>query len=68
METKIQNDLRPLYKCYSQYKLLFDYYKENKSIRSRREIEERLDYLKKNKCKERSEIETLLWFLKVDNS
>lgn len=66
MNDKIQDDLRPLYKCYAQYKMLFDYYQENKTVRSKEEIEERLEYIKKNKVKQRSEIETLLWFLNVE--
>lgn len=62
---KIKDSLRPLYDCYSQYKALYDFYQNNKEVRTRKEIEERIEYLKKNKCKERNELETLMWCLKV---
>lgn len=64
MNDKIQDNLRPLYNCYAQYKMLYEYYQENKSIRSKEEIKERINYLKKNpKINQKTEIETLLWFL-----
>lgn len=66
MNNKIQNDLKPLYNCYAQYKMLFDYYRENKTVRSKEEIEARLEYIKKNRVKQRNEIETLLWLLNVE--
>ena len=64
MSDKIQDNLRPLYNCYSQYKMLYDYYQGNKSMRSKEEIQERIEYLKKNpKINQRNELETLLWLL-----
>ena len=64
MNDKIQDNLKPLYNCYSQYKMLYDYYQGNKSMRSKEEIQERIEYLKKNpKINQRNELETLLWLL-----
>ena len=64
MNDKIQDNLKPLYNCYSQYKMLYDYYQGNKSMRSKEEIQERIEYLKKNpKINQRTELETLLWIL-----
>lgn len=64
MNDKIQDNLKPLYNCYSQYKMLYDYYQGNKSMRSKEEIQERIEYLKKNpKINQRTELETLLWLL-----
>ena len=64
MNDKIQDNLKPLYSCYAQYKLLFDFYQGNKSMRSKEEILERIEYLKKNpKINQRNELETLLWLL-----
>lgn len=64
MNDKIQDNLRPLYNCYSQYKMLYDYYQDNKSMRSKEEIQERIEYLKKNpKITQRTELETLLWLV-----
>lgn len=65
MNDEIQDNLKPLYRCYSQYKLLYDYYQDNKSMRSKEEIKERIEYLKNNpKINQRSELECLLWLLK----
>ena len=64
MNDQIQDNLKPLYRCYSQYKMLYDYYQQNKTIKSREEIQERLEYLRKNpKCNQKDEINTLLWIL-----
>ena len=54
MNDKIQDNLKPLYSCYAQYKMLYDYYQDNKSMRSKEEIKERIEYLKKNpKCNQK---------------
>ncbi len=64
MNDKIQDNLKPLYSCYAQYKLLFDFYQGNKSMRSKEEIQERIEYLKKNpKINQRNELESLMWVL-----
>lgn len=64
MNDKIQDNLKPLYSCYAQYKMLYDYYQSNKSIRSKEEIQERIEYLKKNpKINQRNELESLMWVL-----
>jgi hypothetical protein len=64
MNDKIQDNLKPLYSCYAQYKMLFDYYQDNRTIRSKEEIKERIEYLKKNpKINQRTELECLLWLL-----
>lgn len=63
MNDKIQDNLKPLYSCYAQYKMLFEFYMQNKKVRSKEEVEERIEYLKKNKINQRTELETLLWFI-----
>lgn len=64
MNDNIQDNLRPLYNCYAQYKMLFDYYQDNKTMRSKEEIKERIEYLKNNpKISQRTELETLLWLV-----
>lgn len=60
----IKDNLYALYEVYSQYKLLYAFYQENKDIKNAEEVKERIEYLKKNpKCKQKSEIECLLWLL-----
>lgn len=60
----IKDNLYALYEVYSQYKLLYAFYQENKNIKSAEEVKERIEYLKKNpKCKQKTEIECLLWIL-----
>ena len=64
MNDKIQDNLKPLYSCYAQYKMLYGYFQENKSMRSKEEIQERIEYLKKTpKRIQRTELETLLWLI-----
>lgn len=63
---EIKNNLYDLYSVYSQYKLLFAFYNQNKSMRTREEISERIEYIKKNKIKQKNELETLLWVLNID--
>lgn len=64
MNDKIQDNLKPLYSCYAQYKMLYDYYQDNKIMRSKEEIVERIEYLKKNpKCRQKTELECLLWLI-----
>ena len=68
MNDEIQNNLKPLYRCYAQYKMLYDYYQDNKTMRSKEEIKERIEYLKKNpKIIQRNELECLMWVLKEVN-
>lgn len=60
----IKDNLYALYEVYNQYKLLYAFYQKYKSIRNEEDIRERIEYLKKNpKCKQRDEINTLLWLL-----
>lgn len=63
---KIEDNLFALYDCYAQYKLLFKFWQENKKVRQKNEIKERLEYLKVNKCNGRNEKETLEWILNAD--
>ena len=64
MNGEIKDNLYDLYSSYRQHKQLFEYWQQNKSIRSKEEILERLEYLKKNpKINQRTELETLLWLL-----
>lgn len=63
----IKDNLYDLYSVYNQHKLLFNYYHANKDMKTKQEIEERIEYLKKYKVKQRDEISTLLWVLgKID--
>lgn len=64
--TEIKDNLYDLYSVYQQYKALFNYYQQNKSMKTRDEISERIEYIKKNKIKQKSELETLLWVLGLD--
>lgn len=60
----IKDNMYALYEVYNQYKLLYNFYQKYKSIRNEKDIRERMEYLKKNqKCKQKTEIETLLWLL-----
>ena len=64
MNNEIKDNLYDLYSSYHQHKQLFEYWQQNKSIRSKEEILERLEYLKKNpKINQRTELETFLWLL-----
>ena len=64
--TEIKDNLYDLYSVYQQYKALFNYYKQNKSMKTREEISERIEYIKKNKIKQKNELETLFWVLNID--
>lgn len=64
--TEIKDNLYDLYSVYQQYKALFNYYQQNKSMKTRDEISNRIEYIKKNKIKQKSELETLLWVLGLD--
>lgn len=60
----IKDNLYALYEVYSQYKLLYAFYQENKDIKSANDIKDRIEYLRKNpKCRQKTEIECLLWIL-----
>lgn len=63
--TEIKDNLYDLYSVYQQYKALFNYYQQNKSMKTREEISERIEYIKKNKIKQKNELETLLWVLNI---
>ncbi|MBQ7030818.1 MAG: hypothetical protein IJN13_00405 [Bacilli bacterium] len=65
-DSEIVENLYPLWNMVTQYKLLYEYWKNNhsKKIKSEQEIRERLEYIKKNpNVKQLSEFETLLWIL-----
>lgn len=64
--TEIKDNLYDLYSVYKQYKALFNYYQQNKSMKTREEISERIEYIKKNKIKQKNELETLFWVLNID--
>ncbi len=60
----IKDNMYALYEVYSQYKLLYAFYQENKDIKSANDIKDRIEYLRKNpKCRQKTEIECLLWIL-----
>lgn len=67
MNENIKDNLYDLYASYHQHKLLFEFWKQNNSIKTKEEVEQRLEYIKKNKIKQRNELETLLWVLGEDN-
>jgi len=64
---EIKNNLYDLYSVYNQYKLLYSFYNQNKSMKTREQISERIEYIKKNKIKQRNELETLLWVIGVED-
>ena len=62
-DNQIKDNLYDLYGSYNQHKLLFKFWKDHKDIKGKDEILERVEYIKKNKLKQRNELETLLWVL-----
>ncbi len=62
-DREIKNNLYPLYDAYNQYKLLFEFYRSFQGMTSVEQIKERIEYLTKNKVKQRNELETLLWVI-----
>ena len=68
VDNEIKDNLYDLYASYRQHKQLFEFWKKYQNIKNEAEIRERIEYLKKNKIKQRNELETLLWILnEVDN-
>lgn len=63
---KIKENLFDLYTLVHQHKALYEYYQEHKTIKSETEIKERIDYILKNKIKQKDEISTLLWVIGKD--
>lgn len=61
---EIKDNLYALYEVYRQYKLLYSFHQKYKNIKNEDDIRDRIEYLKKNpKCKQKTEIECLLWIL-----
>ena len=52
-----------LYASYNQHKLLFEFYKDHQNVKGIDEIKNRIEYITKNKIKQRDEISTLLWVI-----
>lgn len=65
-KNKIKDNLYDLYAMYNQYKLLFNFWKQNQSMKTRDEIMDRFNYIKKNKINQRNELETLMWVIGED--
>ena len=63
MDNEIKDNLYDLYSLYRQHKQLYKFWKDNKSMRTKEEIQERIEYIKKHKVNQKTEIETLLWIL-----
>lgn len=63
MDNEIKDNLFDLYASYNQHKKLFLFWKKYQNIKNEDDIRDRIEYLKKNKVKQRSELETLLWIL-----
>lgn len=59
----IKDNLSDLYALYRQHTRLFDFWKTHKNIKSEEEILNRIEYISKNKIKQKNEIETLIWVL-----
>jgi len=62
METKEPN-LYCLYELYRNYKLLYEFHQKFRNIKNEDDIRNRIEYIKKNKVKQRNELETLLWVI-----
>lgn len=52
-----------MYGAYSDFKALYDFYNDNKNIKTESEILDRIEYIKKWGANQKSEIETLYWVL-----
>lgn len=64
MNKEIKENLYPLYDMYNQYKMLFNFYMAFKDMKNTDDINERIEYIKKNpQMKQKSELETLLWII-----
>ena len=66
MMNKIKDNLFDLYSLVQQHKALYEYYQKHKSIKSELEIQQRIDYILKNKIKQKDEVSTLLWVIGKD--
>ena len=68
VDNETKDNLYDLYASYKQHKQLYEFWKKYRKIKNEDEIRERIEYLKKNKIKQRNELETLMWILnEVDN-
>ena len=58
-----------LYELYKDYKFLYEFWKkfQNKRVVSDDELRERMEYILKNKVKQRDEISTICWILGVED-
>lgn len=67
----VKENLYDLWTIVEQYKFLHNYYWERENskykIKTRKQLEDRVRYILKNKLKQRGEIETILWVLGVDS-
>ena len=50
-------------KAYGDYKELYYFYLDHKDMVGKEELRERLEYIKKNGVKQRTEVETICWIL-----
>ena len=66
MMNKIKDNLFDLYSLVQQHKALYEYYQKHKSIKSELEIQQRIDYILKNKIKQKDEVSTLLCVIGKD--
>lgn len=61
---EIKDNLYDLYASYHQHKALYEFWKKYQNIKTEEDIKNRVEYLKKNpQCKQRSELECLLWII-----
>ena len=68
MDNEIKNNLFDLYASYKHHKQLFEFWQKYQHMKNEEDIRERLEYIRKNKIKQRSEIETLMWILNEVNN
>lgn len=61
----IKPSLYCLYELYKNYKYLYDFWerRQNERVISDQEMRDRIQYILKNKVKQRDEISTLCWIL-----
>ena len=60
---EIKENLYDLYASYSQHRALFNYWKEHRTMKTKEDVVERINYIRKNKINNKNELETLLWVL-----
>lgn len=68
MNEDIKDNLHDLYGAYHHHKQLYEYWRKHRNLKSQDEIQDRIDYILKNKVNQRNELETLYWVLGIENN